>query len=831
MRSEVRTEFCQSLSYRDWLTNDSDVLLRHVKFFHSQEKLSGPQQETHAVESEPQPTRINRGLLASNDSIHVDANGDGAETIHVAPQTEDPATPAPDAVEEELPQTTDQLMTADMDTLAAASILQAQSEGVDYHSTADNAQQAQPGQSRRTQQIASPPIYSHATQNMSFLAGTTPPLNGMNTGTPSEMTRVAGAPFPYDGQSFMGFVHMDPGFGTDPGGHNIADGAGARTGNADVQFPQSLEYLNFMDFSADMNLGDTAPSSSGSNLDPVDSIPAERFAQVGRLWPNRSLKCMTDDEAIRLWADVVAYKGDNILTDLTIAAVSPVPSVGRESGSSWGLDDDRRLDLIRELTQNLPGFEGTVDRFPPTRLLNLGLDVLFRQPLLKDVATCWLVPIPAWTICPPRCLQYEILTRLLVSQANAVAQVAGLFAQRTSSASIDDLLRQYKTKRTLHGQSSEDDVMWKAWARTESVKRLIASLIVMDAWLAYRLDYTPFLRASTIRFEYPSSQEQFKCSSAAAWRRLINAGSNPIGESVLIHVNNPIINLPASQDVATEGIFSLLSIIWIRMQHVASEVLTTSQAEDANANHKAHPKVLASYEGGKMLSRGLTTIYTSSAQFFRFKNPNSVAMWHLLNLQLFAKMDILELAAGRKGADGAHEALQAIAAWSQTWYARRACLHAGAIYTAMSRRRQKDGTMFHSEASIFSAALVLGLYVFMMGPSCDGSKGCGVGTPAEPYEFLNHVDWSKLGNAAGEDPVAVPEDMASESAAIRFVRLGGAVSFSGVICDGGYNASKMILLEFASLLEEVGKWKYKGSVHILRIMSDSLLEFDSGELM
>lgn len=368
------------MSYRDWLTDDSDVLLRHVKFFHSQEKLSGPQQDTHAAESEPQSTCINRDLLTSNDSNHIDANGDGAETIHVAPQTGDPATPAPDAAEEEPPQTTDQLMTTDMDTLATASILQVQSEGVNYHSTADNGQQAQPSQSRRTQQIASPPTYSHATQNISFSAGgTTPPLNGMNTSTPSALTRIAGTPFPYDGQSFMGFVHIDPGFGTDPGGQGIADGAGARAGNADVQFPQNLEYLNFMDFSADMNLGDTAPSSSGSNLDPADSIPIERFTQVGRLWPNQSLKCMTDDEATRLWADVVAYKGDNILTDLTIAEASPVPSVGRESGSSWGLDDDRRLDLIRELTQDLPGFEGTADRFPPTRLLNLGLDVLFRQ--------------------------------------------------------------------------------------------------------------------------------------------------------------------------------------------------------------------------------------------------------------------------------------------------------------------------------------------------------------------------------------------------------------------------------------------------------------------
>ncbi|CAG9951167.1 unnamed protein product [Clonostachys rosea f. rosea IK726] len=297
MRSEVRTEFCQSLSYRDWLTDDSDVLLRHVKFFHSQEKLSGPQQDTHAAESEPQSTCINRDLLTSNDSNHIDANGDGAETIHVAPQTGDPATPAPDAAEEEPPQTTDQLMTTDMDTLATASILQAQSEGVNYHSTADNGQQAQPTTPLRTSLLsrrhnAASEWHEHE--------------HALSADPDSRHS------FPYDGQSFMGFVHIDPGFGTDPGGQGIADGAGARAGNADVQFPQNLEYLNFMDFSADMNLGDTAPSSSGSNLDPADSIPIERFTQVGRLWPNQSLKCMTDDEATRLWADVVAYKGDNI---------------------------------------------------------------------------------------------------------------------------------------------------------------------------------------------------------------------------------------------------------------------------------------------------------------------------------------------------------------------------------------------------------------------------------------------------------------------------------------------------------------------------------------
>lgn len=188
-------------------------------------------------------------------------------------------------------------------------------------------------------------------------------------------------------------------------------------------------------------------------------------------------------------------------------------------------------------------------------------------------------------------------------------------------------------------------------------------------------------------------------------------------------------------------------------------------------------------------------------------------------------MTIFELAAGRNGADGAHAALANIAAWSQTWHARRACLHAAGIYSAMSRRRINDGTMFHSETSLFNAALVLGLYVFMMQPSEKEEQV--LNTDLEPYELLSDVDWANLKepDALSFSPTEALQD-GQISAAQTFVKEGGVISFSGTICEGGYNAAKMILFEFASLLEEVGKWNSKGLCHILRIMSDSLLDME-----
>lgn len=78
------------------------------------------------------------------------------------------------------------------------------------------------------------------------------------------------------------------------------------------------------------------------------------------------------------------------------------------------------------------------------------------------------------TATATQCLQFETATRLLISQAITVSQVSGLFAVRQSSPRIDDIMQQYKAKYTLHGQPPEDDVLWKAWARTESVKRCVS---------------------------------------------------------------------------------------------------------------------------------------------------------------------------------------------------------------------------------------------------------------------------------------------------------------------------------------------------------------------
>ncbi|RSL43061.1 hypothetical protein CEP54_015245 [Fusarium duplospermum] len=879
-----------------------DVLLRHVKFFHGPDNV-------------PNGTRAALRATAAQGNQHSPKACQGQGPVStVSTETDDDASPP---TREAMPMHAEEApVAADLDALATASMLHAHTQGLDesrnmtlqptlheprhddyqhpplpepatrQHSVAPNLAAARPhnvdGQPNFRDQDQTVLLPSGGGVNEllhpSFPMGEISSTSVADLTSPTRLT-----------QSLVDPVHS---VSTDL---QLYEGAFDLFSNYSNNNNNNLHYFDYMDFAIDSYLPSTASRLQTSSSDCASSIPAERFAHVARLWPQTG-SSLADDQAAKLWAEVVAYKGDNILMDASIAGTSPAPSVSRENESTWGLDEDKRRDMMREVSLDFPPSQDGASRpsFPGTRLLNLGLDVVYRQSqsllicihrptfsaksvpnmviwsfcllglMLLDskqvralalhflpVATqrccdslatpCFgpggsakliarltsaTVLLKAWKICPPRCSQHETLIRMLYNQAISLAQTSGLFAARPTSPSMIDLLKQVCPRGGNRSRITSDDALWKAWARMESVKQLIASLALTDAWLAHRLSEPPLIRDPTVRFEHPCSAELFQCSSARAWKRLIDGGASIGNGCIVIHMHELEICMVESPSFSSEGIIGLLSIIWIRILEARRHVVKAPSTGD-NPLGNAPCRVFASDEAGRVMSRTLGEVYVAHERFLKFKNPNCITMWHFLNLHLFANLDLFELAAGKGGADSAHEALQAIALWSQTWYSRRACLHAAGIFAAMARRGLNDGTALHSEASIFAAALVLGLYVFMMPMNRDDSSGPR--QDVEPYEFLSEVDWATLGGDWGASPLFTPSSVVSddqESAASRFVWTGGVVSFSGVILEGGYNAAKRILLEFASLLEDVGKWKAKGFCHVLKILSDSLLDME-----
>ncbi|KAF0642362.1 hypothetical protein FPSE5266_20121 [Fusarium pseudograminearum] len=197
---------------------------------------------------------------------------------------------------------------------------------------------------------------------------------------------------------------------------------------------------------------------------------------------------------------------------------------------------------------------------------------------------------------------------------------------------------------------------------------------------------------------------------------------------------------------------------------------------------------------------------------------------------LLVNTDVFEIAAGRTNVEEAHSALKLIASWSKTKAARRACLHAAGIYKAMGRRRINDDMMLHSEASMFLAALVLGLYIFMVPQGGDVDDINTRETTTEPLEILDNVDWTRLGlvgfGSNTSDEAGETQNEAVESAASCFISQGMPFSFMGTVCEGGYDGARMVLLEFAHLMGDLSKGNPDGLRQVLKAMTDSLIDLE-----
>ncbi|KAF5627049.1 hypothetical protein F52700_8532 [Fusarium sp. NRRL 52700] len=866
----------------------SDVLLRHVRYFHPNSETSQRERRRSDVSANEKSRQRRQSVLA--DSINVCSipppepeEGSEDETDHQQEQENNHMHDSAQTQQQEgNSMTADtsmaQFSTSDLDALATVSMLQALHEQP-TESAKSNLADHFDSEHRPTD---GPPATGHHDNELSPMGFSHHMVEtALETATPTLFT--ANAEFLSPGVSLStraNVFHSHTNATSAPWSNNEA--SLTSMSNTDLLhyagalelLQPNLSHLDFLDF----GLGETAPGIRGSqassnSIDPVSSIPLERFARVAALWP-RNRTHSASQIASKVWADVVNYRGDGIFTDVSISQSSPSSTIGLENESRWGMDEEKRQDLIREF-----GSPSSSVDFLPARLLNLGLTIAFRQPhslvpfihqptfsaksasnsvvfslcllglaildssyvkpftahhlpaatekccsqlatpsfgpegsaqLVERLASAALL-LMAWSISSPHGARDAFLSRMLYNRTMNLVKMSGLLMPRPSSFSIENLLIQANSARMIHDPAQSDDWAWKAWARTESFKRLISTLTMIDAWWASRLNTEPLICTSVVQLEMSTSIDLYRSSSAKSWRSCRNAGTSATTDPAIIRMHAPSITLTPLQETSPIGMTGLLSVIWARILQYQHQ---TRGASDSNGEGPAS-SVDGSTQTGNNILRVLSDIYTNYSRFLRYRNPNCIAQWHFLNLNVLANLEIFEMASGRNGAESAYAALQDIANWSQTQYARRACLHAAGIYVAMSRRRANDGVMLHSDMSLFTAALVLGLYVFMMKPN-EGH----IDADAESFELLNDIDWTNLC-----DPLSVVEN-GGDNATSPFIHNGGSISFSGTVCEAGYNAAKMILLEFASLLEEVGKWNAKELCHILRIMSDSLIEVD-----
>ncbi|KAL2698842.1 hypothetical protein AAEP93_010230 [Penicillium crustosum] len=632
------------------------------------------------------------------------------------------------------------------------------------------------------------------------------------------------------------------------------------------------------------NLTITPDQQNQHSVDSSDNIPNERFARVQQCWlapPN------TGRLINSLWRDIAMSPVDNIFSVQPSHLHSESSVV---QGSRCGFDEDcrRRLQaafgpmtvsghmqspINRNIAPATPASTLNHSEFPPAEILDMALDLFFRifNPLLPFVhqptfsarkarpSLLYVMTLVGMTLLGTKGttafvsrnfsgaldnvtaefsrssmgLESASGTMTLFATALLLLNLAGLTGEKVHLEQCQPLYINVMSVAQRHGLFSategqildmtlfetvpDFELRWKAWSKIESTKRIIIGLLLLDSWYSSFLSTGPITVPDSVQLILPCSESLFSAQSSTQWTHLIRSGKRILSSTILAPSEN--INVPALEAPADDFcIQAILAIVQLRQSESYHRLLSN------RASYPFAPCHTYAMDGrARCLPSLQSQLITNYGETLDRLNPNALITWHSMCMTLTADIQIFDLAAGRAGPAPARKALDDIREWSQTPAARRACLHAAHIYKIMTNRKASEHPTFQSMFSLFSAGLVLGLYTFMVSDSTGSPSSLG------SVELMDDVDWREVGTegfTSFMEPRGSQTLVSTDDPAVYFIRNGATIYLRGVPLHGGYQSARRIMLDYASLLKDSGKWNVKKFSYILYIMSDVLMDVE-----
>ena len=417
----------------------------------------------------------------------------------------------------------------------------------------------------------------------------------------------------------------------------------------------------------------------------------------------------------------------------------------------------------------------------------------------------------------------------LSGDQDQVMQAQALHACLLSNAQKQGLFSVNEVLLDKHAAlMTEESHRWQGWARMETVKRLTVCLLSMDYWFSAYGSTSPAVRPEGIQVCIPADNVLFAADSLTRWEQLLDLNNFrltfPLLRPRMFDLEGPLDSLtsldPPLHPFAQHTLLTVIKLAQCDAQH--RHFLLTDDWE-------RHDHLIPWHSFSEDLrARALVPVTIRLASIVTARpsitDSNAMVLWHNLCMTLNCNVQIFELAAGRGGAGPASKALADITEWTQTSSARRTCVHAAQIFKLLHNRKVSDPIGINALTALFYAALVLGLYLFVVPPKPEDAVN-----NAYTYDVLDDVDWTLVGDAGmtiDSSPESSPgagfEKTTSSVPAVAFIERGGPMSIGGVVSAGGYMSARRTFLDFAHLMDEMGTWKPKMLSKILHIMSDVL---------
>lgn len=353
---------------------------------------------------------------------------------------------------------------------------------------------------------------------------------------------------------------------------------------------------------------------------------------------------------------------------------------------------------------------------------------------------------------------------------------------------------------------------------------MIICLLWLDMAYTRLMGTAGVVEMDKVELHLPCDDTLFEASNSALFLQATGRGERLIMPRM--HIRNfhaaapPVLNRLSVQ--------TLLRALYLQVA-AARTRLSAERSKLFEDSPLSPAKALAMDNEAKDILTSIVMLPTMYASALRSRNVMTSMAWNDLCIAVTADLDLLEVASGRDGLERASTALIDVARWSRSAGARRALLHAAQIFDILDSSRIRESNISRPDLLLFVSALVVSMYLFVA-----DYEESNLDMPA--FELLQDVDWAVVGgeglvesleNGQSEPAPDGQRQLDSSNSARDFVRYGGrSVSFSGEPQQGGGVSARKVLLRYAHLLDDFGKWDGSKYSQLLRTMSDFVIKDD-----
>lgn len=270
----------------------------------------------------------------------------------------------------------------------------------------------------------------------------------------------------------------------------------------------------------------------------------------------------------------------------------------------------------------------------------------------------------------------------------------------------------FRQPSTLSTPTMDDDIhtlerKWTAWIEAESIKRLVAHLLIRDAETSISVLSPPLMSPAELTISPPSSPDLWNARTASEWRDRFMPRHDAfvakwpslrdcVDDVSLISTVQDVVDVQFCIQIILCGMWSFA---WHYRQLAAASksslssngqqrnsVLTLNLIQQETAHRLEHFSVCAS-EWDDLL-------------------PGPRILYQRQLMSLYVSLEDLQLLAGKAGEDEARKAYPLLSQWAQDRDSRQACWHAGQILKT-ARELSGPELLGVSAVVVYHASIVL----------------------------------------------------------------------------------------------------------------------------